>query len=222
MGKKFEWTAKQYRAYRSVLSGVKLSFFGNRKVRFMSLTTSSVMAESDGYGPGVLNKHFQIFKQRILRTTPYLLYKNGYISKEELSYYYNHSEINKPLVFDYFKIETNEGNGVLHIVYRGSYLPYDYVVDNWQDIHNSWDVNIQLVKGDDSRQVSAYVVTQYVAGQGSSYVRSSQSSDWVFPGYVKKWRSFKCAYPRSYRELWDRYLKNYSVGKFLTTLDSFG
>jgi hypothetical protein len=40
----------------------------------------------------------------------------------------------------YWKIRTNEGNGVLHIVYRGKYTPQKWLSEQWADIHNlqSW------------------------------------------------------------------------------------
>ena len=218
------WSPKQYRAYNSIRSGFTLSQHGHQTIRFLTLSTSDIMSQSETYGYDLkenINDHFRSFKARIQRVTPWQLYKQTYITKDQLSYYYRHHDIFKPLKFEYFKVETNEGNGVLHIFYRGSYLPYNYLADNWMDIHNSWEINIQKVDLTNPKKSSAYVVNQYVAGQGSSYVRSSQSWDWVFRGYTGLMRGLRRDYPFKYRELWDNYLYNYSVGRFTVTLDDY-
>jgi hypothetical protein len=43
----------------------------------------------------------------------------------------------------YWKIRTNEGNGVLHIVFRGKYVPQKWLSDQWADIHKSPVVDIR-------------------------------------------------------------------------------
>src|SRR3990170_8880680 len=37
----------------------------------------------------------------------------------------------------YFKLKTAEGNGVLHIVYRGKFIPQKWLSEAWFDIHRS-------------------------------------------------------------------------------------
>lgn len=168
-----------------------------------------------------INDHFRTLKGRIQRSTPYKLYKSGYLSSSELSYYYHHKDIFKPLIMQYFKVQTNEGNGVLHILYRGSYLPYNYLADNWMDIHNSWDINIMKVDLSDTNKVSSYVVNQYVSHQDATFVRSSQSWDWVHRGYTSIMNRLRRDYPATYRQLWDDYLNNYADQHFTVTLDDF-
>jgi len=186
-----EFTVKQKRSFHTVLSGLKYSRFGGRSVRFLTLTTSDLFADSVYSGVGVLNDHFQILRKRIIRSRPIDLYRSGYISLRKLKHYYNPDSWFKNFGFEYFKVETNEGNGVLHVLYRGSWLPYNFISDNWNDIHLSWDVNLRSVDLADPRSASLYVVSQYVGYQGCSYVRASYSFNWVFRGFKSAWFSLK-------------------------------
>ena len=190
----------------------------------MTLTTSLLCAQLCDYENGSLNNHFQVLRKRIKRYSPYRLYKEGYISKNKMAKVYKKEEYFKTFDFEYFKVETNEGNGVLHILYRGSYLPYDFLVDNWQEIHNSWDVNIMKINLNDSKNAAGYVVSQYVGGQGSSYVRSSQSWKWVFRGFKSLWYQMKYSYPDKCIELWDKIIRNRALNYFYvqSSLDGFG
>lgn len=182
---------KQKRSFHTILSGLKLSKYGNRPVRFLTLTTSSLMAQSYDFNQGILNSHFQILRKRILRYSPYRLYREGYITKDEMTYYYGHSDLFKKFSFEYFKVETNEGHGVLHIVYRGSYLPHSWISSVWFEIHNSPIVNIKLLNYRDMIKTSCYIVSQYISSQKASYVRSSQSWNWVFRGFKGVWYALK-------------------------------
>jgi hypothetical protein len=209
-----KFTFKQKRAFQTVLSGLKFSRYGNRQVRFLTLTTSPVMAQSVDSYSGILNTHFQILRKRILRYSPYRLFSEGYITKEEMNRFYGHSDIFKKFSFEYFKVETNEGNGVLHILYRGSYLPHSWISSTWMEIHNSPIVNIRLLDFKDSKKTSCYIVSQYVSFQNSSYVRSSQSWNWVFRGFKKNWYLLKRDYPNECFDLWDDILKHRATDYF--------
>jgi hypothetical protein len=46
----------------------------------------------------------------------------------------------------YWKIRTNEGNGVLHIVFRGKYIPQKWLSAQWADIHKSPIVDIRSLR----------------------------------------------------------------------------
>jgi len=217
------WTNKQKRTYHTLLSGFKMSQFQNSICRFMTLTTSDLMKESVDFRDGSMNKSFRSLSYRFKRMTPYKMAKQGYIKTKQLKKYYPNKQLNQNLTFNYHKVETNEGNGVLHIVYRGDYCPYTWLSDNWMDIHNSWDVNIRLIRNNsnDVRKASSYIVTQYVAGQKSSYVRSSHSWEWVFRGFKTLWYQIKHWYPNEALTLWNKILLNHANSKMQTTLDSF-
>ena len=90
------------------------------------------------------------------------------------------------VLLPYFMVRTNEGYGVLHVLYREKkYIPRNWLIAHWSDIHKSHYVYIKQVPDTD---VARYVVTQYVAGQGSSYQRCSWSHSWVCKGFVKEWK----------------------------------
>lgn len=201
--------SKQKRAYGKILTGLKLANREGVKIRFLTLTTSDVQYLNSDYDVKGINDSFRRLKQRFTRQSPYRLMKAGYITRSEMTYFYGHGNVFKCFDFDYFKVATNEGNGVLHIVYKGSYLPYNYLVDNWQDIHNSWDVNIKLIKNSkrDVGRAAAYVVSQYVANQDSSYQRSSMSWHWTVRAHSREWATFK-------RYLRQQYEFNRDDGKY--------
>jgi len=208
---------KQKRAFQTVLSGIKFAKFGNKDIRFLTLTTSLLCANSEGYVYGSLNNDFQVLKKRIVRYSPFRLFREGYISKNQMSKLYSRDSYFKNFSFEYFKVETNEGNGVLHILYRGNYLPYSFLVDNWTDIHNSWDINIKKIDLEDPKGASCYVVSQYVTSQESSYVRSSQSWRWVFRGFKSVWYQMKqFYYDNDLFIRWDDILRTRSTDYFFT------
>jgi hypothetical protein len=89
------------------------------------------------------------------------------------------------ILLPYFMVHTNEGNGVLHVLYRSKqYLPQKWLSAQWNDIHLSSYVYIKQPPND----VANYIVTQYVSGQSSSYQRCSWSHSWVCKGFVKAWK----------------------------------
>jgi hypothetical protein len=84
----------------------------------------------------------------------------------------------------YWKIRTNEGNGVVHIVYRGKYIPQKWLSDQWAEIHKSPIVDIRSLY--ESRKglkgLVFYLVGNYLAKQ--SFERMSWGYSWVFPAFV--------------------------------------
>ena len=133
-----------------------------------------------------LNQDFQALKQRIRRA--------GY-------------------KFEYWKCRTSEGGGVLHIVYRGDYIPQAFISECWYQITgDSYIVDIREINYDDYKRVARYVVSQHLTcGQGTSYVRSSWSWGWVCKGFVKVWKEIVCVYANSRGmkyciDVWDRWL----------------
>jgi len=90
------------------------------------------------------------------------------------------------VLLPYFMVRTNEGNGVLHVLYRTKqYLPQRWLSYHWNDIHLSSYVYVK----EPPKDVARYVVTQYVADQGTSYQRCSWSQSWVCKGFVKQWKA---------------------------------
>jgi hypothetical protein len=131
----------------------------SRRERLRFLTLTS-SPESVGRN---LNADFRALKMRILR-------KYGFKMK-------------------YWKIRTNEGNGVLHIVFRGRYIPQRWLSSQWADIHKSPVVDIRSLcetrKG--LTGIVFYLVGNYLAKQ--SFERMSWGYSWVFPAFVRSWKS---------------------------------
>ena len=216
------FNSKQKRAFHSICSGLKFSSYGKKIIRFLTLTTSVLSASAFDHDDRSINQDFQILKKRICRYSPYRLYKEGYISHKNMILKYGRNDLTKKFNFEYFKVQTNEGNGVLHILYRGSYLPQSFLVDNWTDIHNSWDLNIKKINLSDCRSASCYIVSQYVGYQNSSYVRSSQSWNWVFRGFKSLWYRISSAYRDNCLVLWDNILRKRSSSYFFPQVSLCG
>ena len=191
--KPVEWSLKQKRTFRKLLTGVKVTKLLGFELKFLTLTTSDVCKNQIGYNENSLSRDWIRLKQRIERVTPYKLYKWGYLTKRQIGQYYGRENYNKPIVgkIEYCKVVTNEGNGVIHLLMRCGYLPYNYLASEWNDIHLSWNVNITNIDitKNESCDVASYIVSQYVANQKTSYVRGSQSKRWIFPGSSKIWKA---------------------------------
>lgn len=121
--------------------------------------------------------------------------------------------------FEYIRIKTNEGNGVLHILYKGTFIPYTWLSRNWNDIHQSPIVDIRAtskIKG-----LGKYVVSQYLCDQRCSFLRYCWSWGWCYRGFVKYWKSI-CFYSLSHNQnavdLWNLHLTGHTLnlnGKIL-------
>ena len=109
----------------------------SRRERLRFMTLTS-SPESVGRN---LNADFRALKMRILR-------KCGFKMK-------------------YWKIRTNEGNGVLHIIFRGKYIPQKWLSEQWADIHKSPIVDIRSLH--ETRKgltgIVFYLVGNYLAKQ---------------------------------------------------------
>lgn len=86
----------------------------------------------------------------------------------------------------YWSLKTNEGNGVLHIVFKGGFIPQHWLSDAWFSIHGARVVDIRALWGS-PRKLTNYLVANYLCKQ--SYERMSWSWNWVFRGFCGIWRS---------------------------------
>lgn len=59
---------------------------------------------------------------------------------------------------------------------RSFYIPFDWLQENWKDIHGAFHVNVKRIgsSSKDSRRLSRYLVSQY-CGDQDALVRLSQS-----------------------------------------------
>jgi hypothetical protein len=98
----------------------------------------------------------------------------------------------------HFSIRTDEGNGVLHLLWawkgkRSFYIPQAWLSDAWRSIHGACVVWVARVGGGtgDVARLSRYMVSQYCSGQaGFKYMSYSWRKSFGFP-LVSCWRAFK-------------------------------
>lgn len=151
------WNAKQRRTFQRILSGLKRANYERKRIRIITLTSPSSHPRTIAGGQ-LLAKRFQILRKRILR-------KWG-------------------CEFEYLRLRTSEGFGVLHIVYKGAFIPHSWLKKQWNDIHGAEIVFIQALYG--RKRLARYLVSNYMAGH-HSFMRQSWSWRWVFRGFVGVW-----------------------------------
>jgi len=93
--------------------------------------------------------------------------------------------------FEYIKIKTREGNGVLHVIYAGPYIPQPWLSRNWEEIHGAKVVHIRkMYFGKGLRNY----LGSYLQDQG----RLSYSRGWFKSGWASAYRRIqsdhKCRY----------------------------
>lgn len=138
------------------------------KLRILTLTSAGD-ADTSPWGGRILAKRWQVLRKRIQKRYGKL---------------------------EYFRLRTNEGNGVLHIVYRGPYIPHSFLKRNWNEIHGAKIVFIQALYGK-SKRIAGYLASHYLAGH-SSFMRQSWSWGWCFRGFVKVWYRIRSRSPNLY------------------------
>jgi len=156
--KRRSWTPKQCRSYQRLLSGILRAKHEGKRLRIITLT-SSLEKRSKQHEMG---KAWQVLRKRISR-------KYG-------------------VAIEYFRLRTSEGNGVLHIVYKGCFIPQTWLKNAWNEIWDSSIVFIQALRGE--KRLARYIVSHYMAGHGArgGFVRQSWSWGWVFYGFVRLWK----------------------------------
>jgi hypothetical protein len=90
---------------------------------------------------------------------------------------------------EYWRLKTNEGNGVLHILYAGPYIPQSWLSRNWEEINGAWNVDIRALRGE--KRLTRYLIGQYLSNQEEDYMiytRQSWSWGWCFRGFVGIWK----------------------------------
>lgn len=177
---KSAYTHKEKRAYHRFLSGLERALILKDEVRFLTLTTAGVPFDNDlrlqlqQGNLDNLNRHFSIFVKRMRR-------KLGR--------------------FEYCKICTNEGNGVVHVLFRGGFIPYQEVSRLWFEIHGAFITDIRSVWGS-RRRLAAYL-TQYLSRQPKS--RLGLSKCWIFEHSSWTWWWLRKKYLPDFKkvlELW--------------------
>lgn len=167
--KEFHLSRAEKRRYHRLISGLNVGAGQNEHERFMTLTTAKGVQRN-------INKSFDALKKRIHRAT---LKKDGF----------HGFKFNR-----YFKLKTAEGNDVLHIVYRGRYIPQKWLSKVWADLHQgSFIVDIRELhwrKG--TKKLTRYLIVNYLQSQKT--LRMSYGWKWVWLGFCKSWEHIKFVY----------------------------
>lgn len=87
----------------------------------------------------------------------------------------------------YWKVNTREGpKGVIHAIIATSWIPKEWLISNWNDIHGAYIIKIKTVWSRNPKRLANYLVG-YLSQQ--EYVRMSWSHDWVYSGFCNTWNS---------------------------------
>jgi hypothetical protein len=86
---------------------------------------------------------------------------------------------------EYWKLNTNEGHGVIHAIFKGCYVPQRWLSDAWKQIHGARVVDVRALRNS-PRRLANYLVGNYLCKQ--SYERMSWSWGWVFRGFCEVWK----------------------------------
>lgn len=155
-----------------------LTIHTGKRVRFLTLTSSTT-------APQDLKASFNRLIQDIRRSTPNILIAKGYSNKQAMNAWMSDSlDGDDHLKIEYCGCRTAEGNGVIHVLTVGDFIPFKFIQDRWQEIHNSHRVNIKAVKQGENGKAVSYLLTQYVAGQ-DMFIRGFCSKGWMYPGARK-------------------------------------
>jgi hypothetical protein len=150
-------------------------------------------------------------------------------NRSKLNYHFNllvkQIEYTFGFKMQYWKVRTNEGYGVLHVLFRvidntlprkrkksvlvskrrRGFIPHSWLSKTWEEIHGAKVVEIHELKGKKTeREITSYVVGNYVSKQPIE--RMSYSHKWVCIGFSKKWKKFLEVYSKRAVEVWDNWL----------------
>lgn len=156
------------------------AFYYNRHktIRFITLTSSP--------GSGDLPKDFNKLVKKLRRVCPIDFIE--YLSGKDLMKY---KKMLEPMNFEYLAVFTEEGHGVIHLIYVGDYIPFQFLQEIWQECHNAYGVNIKQVKDVyNASGLAGYVLSQYVRGQNA--LKTYRHSKRFLPdGYQSRWNRIK-------------------------------
>ena len=94
--------------------------------------------------------------------------------------------------FQYVKVETFEGYGVIHVLYHHAFDGWSYrdihawISNAWSEIHSAFIVWNSVVGEHWSIKKVAGYLCQYMSDQ-RGFFRPSTSLNWIFAGFRKKW-----------------------------------
>ena len=170
---------KRGRLYFYLKSG--LAYHQGETIRFLTLTSADD-------SPADMMYSFKRLVQEIRRLTPQYLINSKCITLKEAARYYAGKPADEPLEIEYCGCRTNEGNGVIHVLITGDYIPFKWLQDTWKRVHGAFHVNVQRVREGTPDRVAGYCLGQYITNQ-DGFVRMVVSSGWLYPGARKEFKA---------------------------------
>lgn len=160
---------KVARAFQRMLTGLQIAQNNKAYIRFMTLTSAPHQKRR-------INRSFAVLRLRIERAT---FEKDGFVG----------FKFNR-----YFCLRTSEGNGVLHIVFWGRFIPQEWLSRNWLDIHGAFraDIRACFTKKRRVDGLVGYLLTNYLTEQPIE--RMSYGWKWAWLGFCRCWEHVKETY----------------------------
>lgn len=161
---------KERRWFQRLATGLQIARNNRAYMRFMTLTSPI------GGGRRWIKESFSALKKRIERAT--------WRRDRFWGFKFNR----------YICFRTSEGNGVLHVIYWGRFIPQAWLSRVWQEIHGAFRVDIRAC-GTDRKKVNGlvgYLLTNYLKDQPIE--RLSYGWKWAWLGFCKSWENVKGHY----------------------------
>lgn len=163
------------RLFSTLQSG--LIWNADKSMRFLTLTSAND-------SPKDVMHSFHRLITRIRKTAVSDLVDAGYLALNKIENYYPGSLADALLKIEYLAVQTSEGNGVIHALIIGDYLPQKWLSAEWKRIHSAWNVDIRAPKNgpDGNIRFARYMLAQYVKGQ-TGIQRVNCSQNWIYRGW---------------------------------------
>lgn len=209
---------RRRRLYFYLTSGLKWNV--GERVSFYTMTTApeALQSVTASWADLVLDAR---------RMSPRKMIEGGYVSVRKAAYVYELNDVDDNFKFEYAGCVTDEGNGVIHALVAGEFLPVSWVRERWLYHHKTPQFKIKLVKAGDNKRLVKYILEQYIAQQ-DSLVRLIVSQNWLYRGCRADWLAMLKEYKTDFgdvtgylraREEWDNLMwKNNTASPLIDSL----
>lgn len=166
---------KQKRLFQRLATGLQIARNGEAFMRFMTLTSPNEPKRP-------IMRSFEILRKRISRAD--FVDKKGNPKDNFKGFKFNR----------YYCLRTAEGNGVLHIIFWGKFIPQNWLSRQWLDIHGAHRADIRACYTT-KRSVNGlvgYLLQKYLSDQ--KIERMSYGWRWAWLGFCRSWKNVKNTY----------------------------
>lgn len=167
---------KLARIFHRMATGLQIAQNEGEQMRFMTLTTAPNRVKKRNGEIRTITESFELLRSKIKWST---IKKAGF----------------KGFKFNrYYCLRTEEGNGVLHIIFWGRYIPIDWLRRTWYEIHGAIQADVRMVSTKRKRVngLVGYLLDRYLLNQ--KIKRMSYGWRWAWLGFCKSWKNVKQTY----------------------------